>query len=70
VSILAGLAIGFVYSWQLTLVILAFAPFLVIGGTLQFKMMSGGTGTSQGALEGAGKVGYTLPFLLLDLSHF
>ncbi|KAK2189433.1 hypothetical protein NP493_106g00021 [Ridgeia piscesae] len=56
VSILAGLVIGFVYSWQLTLVILAFAPFLVIGGTLQFKMMSGGTGTSQGALEGAGKV--------------
>ena len=49
--------IGFVYSWELTLAILAFAPFLVLGGTLQMKMMSGGVGKSQGTLEGAGKVG-------------
>ncbi|KAI0227963.1 ATP-dependent translocase ABCB1 [Lamellibrachia satsuma] len=56
VSIIAGVLIGFIYSWELTLVILAFAPFLVISGTLQIKMMAGNMGMSQGALEEAGKI--------------
>jgi len=56
VSVIAGVLIGFFYSWELTLAILAFAPFLVMGGSLQVKMMSGNTGRSQSALEGAGQV--------------
>ncbi|KAI0212568.1 ATP-dependent translocase ABCB1 [Lamellibrachia satsuma] len=56
VSVVTGIVIGFIYSWELTLAILAFAPFLVVSGMLQFKMMQGNTGTSQGALEGAGKI--------------
>ncbi|KAI0212572.1 ATP-dependent translocase ABCB1 [Lamellibrachia satsuma] len=56
VSVVTGIVIGFIYSWELTLAILAFAPFLILGGMLQFKMMSGDTGTSQGLLEGAGKI--------------
>ncbi|ELU01162.1 hypothetical protein CAPTEDRAFT_219712 [Capitella teleta] len=55
-SVGAGVIIGFVYSWKLTLLILGFLPFLIIGGFLQMKVMSGFSGKGQEALEGAGKI--------------
>lgn len=33
--IIMSLVIAFIYSWQLTLVVLAFYPIIVIGGYLQ-----------------------------------
>ncbi|CAH8573835.1 unnamed protein product [Heterobilharzia americana] len=42
--ILMSLIVAFIYSWQLTLVILAFYPLIVIGGVLQMRSMSGGGG--------------------------
>ncbi|XP_018647433.1 multidrug resistance protein 1, 2, 3 (p glycoprotein 1, 2, 3), putative, partial [Schistosoma mansoni] len=39
--IIMSLVIAFIYSWQLTLVVLAFYPIIVIGGFLQMRSMSG-----------------------------
>ncbi|XP_060595692.1 ATP-dependent translocase ABCB1-like [Ruditapes philippinarum] len=55
-SIVAGLVIGFIYSWKLTLLIIAFLPFLMIGGALQMKMLNGAAGKNKEALESAGKI--------------
>ena len=55
-SLVTGLVIGFVYSWQLALVILAFAPFMVAAGFIQMKMMSGGANQDKEDMEAAGKV--------------
>ncbi|XP_048755888.2 ATP-dependent translocase ABCB1-like isoform X2 [Ostrea edulis] len=50
-----GVIIGFVYGWQLTLVILAFIPIIGIAGVLQMKLLEGVTGQNKEALEEAGK---------------
>jgi uncharacterized membrane protein (Fun14 family) len=39
-----GIIIGFVYGWQLTLVILAFIPIIGIAGVLQMKLLEGVSG--------------------------
>ena len=53
-SILTGIVIAFVHSWELALFILGLAPFFVAAGFLRMKMMAGFSGTE--ALEGAGQV--------------
>ena len=55
-SILAGMIISFIYSWKMTLVILGFVPFMIIGGALQMQMLNGAAGKNKEALEAAGKV--------------
>lgn len=50
-----GLIIAFIYGWQLTLLILAFLPLLIIGGFLQIRIMAGVAGQNKQALEEAGK---------------
>ncbi len=55
-SIGTGIIIGFIYSWKLTLGILAFVPFILAAGVLQMKMLGGFTKEGQEALENAGKV--------------
>lgn len=55
-SLLAGIIIAFVYSWKLTLLIIAFLPLVVIGGAMEMKMMAGAAGKNKEALEAAGKV--------------
>jgi ABC-type bacteriocin/lantibiotic exporter with double-glycine peptidase domain len=52
-----GLIIAFIYGWQLTLLILAFLPLLIIGGFLQVRILAGVAGQNKQALEEAGKVG-------------
>ncbi|OQV12032.1 Multidrug resistance protein 1A [Hypsibius exemplaris] len=56
--LIAALIIAFVYSWKLTLVILAFIPLVVIGGAFQNKVLVGQAGKNQKQLEGAGKVAF------------
>ncbi|CAF4197402.1 unnamed protein product, partial [Rotaria magnacalcarata] len=51
-----GIILGFVFSWQLTLLILGFVPFMVIGGFLQSRLMTGFASKDKEALEDAGKV--------------
>ena len=55
-SIIIGVAIGFYYSWKLTLAIVGFAPFIMAAGWLQMKVLAGYTEEGQDALENAGKV--------------
>jgi ABC-type multidrug transport system fused ATPase/permease subunit len=59
-----GLVLAFVFGWAITLVIIAFIPFLVVGGILQTKMMVGFAGKDKKILEEAGKV-FSCLFLLL-----
>ena len=55
-GVILGLAIGFYYSWKLALFILAFAPFILISGFIQVKIMMGSALKDKKALEEAGKV--------------
>ena len=52
----SGILIGFVFSWELTLLIFAFVPFMVAGGFLENRLISGSGNEHKGALEDAGKV--------------
>lgn len=55
-SVGAGIIIGFIFSWKLTLAILCFVPIVMIAGALQMKILGGQAHTGQEALEAAGKV--------------
>nr|AJG01604.1 ATP-binding cassette sub-family B MDR/TAP member 1 [Dreissena polymorpha] len=55
-SVVTGIVIGFVYSWKITLLTIAFLPFVVIGGALEMKMTQGAAGKNKEALESAGKI--------------
>ncbi|CAD5117246.1 DgyrCDS6041 [Dimorphilus gyrociliatus] len=55
-SIVTGLVIGFVFSWKLSLLICGFAPFMMIGGFIQMRVMTGGAKGDKEALEEAGKI--------------
>ncbi|ELU04466.1 hypothetical protein CAPTEDRAFT_135774, partial [Capitella teleta] len=55
-SIGAGIAIGFAYSWELTLMIIAFAPFILMSSAIQMKVVAGNKEANRAAMEGAGKV--------------
>jgi ATP-binding cassette subfamily B (MDR/TAP) protein 1 len=55
-SLGTGIILGFVFSWQLTLLILAFVPFMVAGGFLQSRLMTGFASKDKETFEDAGKV--------------
>ena len=55
-SVGVGLIIGFVYSWPLTLLIIACVPFIVVAGMLQMKLAKGFSGKNNSALEVSRKV--------------
>ena len=38
-ALIMGLIIGFVYSWKLTLLVLCFAPIVLIAGFVQMKFV-------------------------------
>ncbi|KAL1918563.1 uncharacterized protein VTP21DRAFT_3223 [Calcarisporiella thermophila] len=52
----AGFIMAFVFSWRLTLVLLAFMPLLAISGFLLNKILTRGTSAEQDAYSGAGAV--------------
>ena len=57
-SIGIGIIIGFVFSWKLTLTVIGFVPFIMIGGFLQMKILQGFAHDGKEALENASKVRY------------
>lgn len=52
----AGLAVAFAASWQITLVVLACAPLLVIGGALQIRLLRGSLEENKKAFEESGAI--------------
>ncbi len=52
----AGIGIAFAYGWQLTLVVLAVMPLIIIAGSLQFKFMAGFSTEGKAAYENANRV--------------
>jgi len=55
-SIGFGVIIGFIYSWQLTLALLGFAPFLLLTGAIEMRIMQGDRGERNKKMEEAAKV--------------
>nr|QNH67866.1 ATP-binding cassette transporter subfamily B member 1 X2 [Brachionus rotundiformis] len=51
-----GLILALVFGWAIALTILAFVPFMIIGGVLQTKMLTGFSGTDKKVLEDAGNI--------------
>ncbi|UJR28455.1 hypothetical protein I4U23_009695 [Adineta vaga] len=51
-----GMILAFIYGWSLTLIMLAFVPFMIIAGFLQTYLMTGFANNDKKALENAGKI--------------
>ncbi|RNA33916.1 Multidrug resistance 1 [Brachionus plicatilis] len=51
-----GLVLALVYGWAIALTILAFVPFMIVGGVLQTKMLTGFSGKDKEVLQDAGKI--------------
>jgi ABC-type bacteriocin/lantibiotic exporter with double-glycine peptidase domain len=54
--IITALIVAFIFSWKLTLVILAFMPLMVAVGFVQSKLVAGFAKGDKKAMEEAGKV--------------
>lgn len=55
-NIVFGLLIGFYFSWKLTLILLLFTPFVVLGGYVEMRMLTGRKLDDKIAFDEAGKV--------------
>nr|QUF59435.1 ATP-binding cassette transporter Abcb1-2 [Brachionus angularis] len=51
-----GLLLAFIYGWAITLVIIAFVPFIIVSGVLQTKLLTGFSGKDKETIEEAGKI--------------
>ncbi|NXO70939.1 MDR1 protein, partial [Phainopepla nitens] len=56
VTLVTAIIIAFVYGWQLTLLVLACIPFVVIANAVNASSMSGHAAEDQKALEEAGRI--------------
>jgi ATP-binding cassette subfamily B (MDR/TAP) protein 1 len=56
VTIGIGILIGFAFSWQLTLLIIAFLPLIIFGAVLQIRLIDHFAEKDKEYLEDAGKV--------------
>jgi ABC-type multidrug transport system fused ATPase/permease subunit len=56
VTIGLGILIGFIFSWQLTLLMIAFLPMIIFGAVLQIRLMDNFAEKDKEFLEDAGKV--------------
>ncbi|KAK1866852.1 hypothetical protein I4F81_009364 [Pyropia yezoensis] len=69
-SFVSGLVIAFVHGWQLTLVVLAVVPILMISGSAYTKAMAEGTLASQAAYAKAGGVAQEVLSLIRAVAAF
>ena len=52
-----GILLAFIYGWQLTLLVLAFLPFMAICGAVNWALLSENTISQKAGQEEVGKVG-------------
>lgn len=69
-SFVAGLLVGFAYSWKLTLVILAVMPLVVIIATISGKVATGSVGKGQDAYGDAGGIAFEALSLIKTVTAF
>lgn len=69
-SFVSGLIIAFIHGWQLTLVVLAVVPLLMISGAAYAKAMAEGTLASQAAYAKAGGVAQEVLSLIRTVAAF
>jgi ABC-type bacteriocin/lantibiotic exporter with double-glycine peptidase domain len=55
-SITYGIIIGFIYSWKLTLVVLGFAPLMLVTSVIKMRIVYGSQGHINKKMEQAAKV--------------
>ncbi|CAF3853721.1 unnamed protein product [Rotaria sp. Silwood1] len=55
-GMVVGILIGFIYCWQLTLLVLVFLPFILFGGILQIRLTAYFASKDKQILEDAGKI--------------
>ena len=55
-ALILALVIAFVYSWVMTLFMIAVVPVLIIGGVLQSQILSRNIARNKKALENAGMI--------------
>ena len=60
-TIVAALAIAFIYGWKLALVILAFLPVMVLAGKVQGRVLAGSAKSGKSYIQEAGKVRTRVP---------
>ena len=56
ITVGAGILIGFIFSWQLTLLIIGFLPLIIFGAVLQLRLITKFAKKDEEHLENAGKV--------------
>lgn len=56
VTVGVGILIGFAFSWQLTLLIIAFLPLIIFGAMIQSQLITKFAESDQENLENAGKI--------------
>ena len=56
ITVGAGILIGFIFSWQLTLLIIAFLPFIVFGAIIQIRLITKFAKSDKESLENAGQI--------------
>lgn len=56
VTVGAGIFIGFIFSWQLTLLIIAFLPLIIFGAVIQIRLIAKYTKHDKERLEEGGQV--------------
>ncbi len=56
IGLASGLVIAFIASWRITLVVLAIAPLMALGGALQIKYITSSTDASKSAFQESGAI--------------